>query len=99
MFREAVLTKPAEAIDLAEMLARLPRRIDDVIDRYAEQTPHHPALVEDTVTLSYRELHDAVGKIAAALQSLGIRPGDRIMVVSENCIALAGLLFSARRID
>src|ERR1700728_4296131 len=99
MFREAVLAKPAEAIDIAEMLSRLPRRIHDVIDQYAAQTPHHPALVEDTVTWSYRELHNAVEKIAAALQSLGIRPGDRIMIVSENCIALAGLLFAASRID
>jgi long-chain acyl-CoA synthetase len=99
MFREAVLAKPAEAIDIAEMLSRLPRRVHEVIDQYAAQTPQHPALVENTVTWSYRELHDAVRKIAAALQSLGIRPGDRIMIVSENCIALAGLLFAASRID
>ena len=99
MFREAVLAKPAEAIDIAEMLSRLPRRVHDVIDQYAAQTPQHPALVENTVTWSYRELHDAVRKIAAALRSLGIRPGDRIMIVSENCIALAGLLLAASRID
>ena len=99
MFREAVLAKPAEAIDIAEMLSRLPRRVHDVIDQYAAQTPQHPALVENTVTWSYRELHDAVRKIAAALRSLGIRPGDRIMIVSENCIAVAGLLFAASRID
>src|SRR5580692_4520250 len=99
MFREAVLTKPAQAIDIAEMLARLPRRIHDIVDRYAAQTPDHPALVEDTVIWNYRELRDAVRKIGAALQSLGIRPGDRIMIVSENCIALAGLLFAASRID
>jgi long-chain acyl-CoA synthetase len=99
MFREAVLAKPAEAIDIAEMLSRLPRRVHDVIDQHAAQTPQHPALVETTVTWSYRELRDAVQKIAAALRSLGIRPGDRIMIVSENCIALAGLLFAASRID
>src|ERR1700677_3745386 len=99
MFREAVLAKPAETIDIAEMLSRLPRRVHDVIDQYAAQTPHRQALVEDAVTWNYRELHDAVRKIAAALRSLGIRPGDRIMIVSENCIALAGLLFAASRID
>jgi long-chain acyl-CoA synthetase len=99
MFREAVLAKPAETIDIAEMLSRLPRRVHDVIDQYAAQTPHRQALVEDAVTWNYRELHDAVRKIAAALRSLGIRPGDRIMIVSENCIAVAGLLFAASRID
>src|SRR6202165_3891475 len=69
------------------------------MDQFAENTPDQPALVEDNTTWSYRELHCAVGQIAAALQALGIRPGDRMMIVSENCIALAGLLLAASRID
>jgi len=93
------LAKPAEAIDIAEILASLPPRIHQVMDQFAENTPHQPALVEDAATWSYRELHQAVGQIAAALQSFGIRPGDRMMIVSENCIALAGLLLAASRID
>lgn len=93
------MAKPAEAIDIAEILASLPRRIDDVVDQYAETTPDHPALVEDAMTWSYRELRHAVGQIATALDSIGIRPGDRLMIVSENCIALAALLLAASRID
>ncbi len=93
------MAKPAEAIDIAEILASLPPRIHQVMDQFAETTPHQPALIEDDATWSYRELHQAVGQIAAALQSLGIRPGDRMMIVSENCIALAGLLLAASRID
>jgi long-chain acyl-CoA synthetase len=96
---EVVLAKPAEAIDIAEILASLPPRIHQVMDQFAEHTPDQPALVEDTTTWSYRELQRAVGRIAAALQALGIRPGDRLMIVSENCIALAGLLLAASRID
>ena len=92
------MAKPAEAIDIAEILASLPPRIHQVMDQFAENTPHQPALVEDAATWSYRELHQAVGQIAAALQSFGIRPGDRMMIVSENCIALAGLLLAASRI-
>jgi long-chain acyl-CoA synthetase len=94
------LAKPAQAIDIAKILASVPRRIHEVLEQHAEQTPDHPALVEDIMmTWSYRELHHAVGQIAMALHSLGIRPGDRIMIVSENCIALASLLFAASRID
>jgi long-chain acyl-CoA synthetase len=93
------LAKPAEAIDIAEILARVPRRLHEVMDEFSEATPDHPALVEDSVTWSYRELHHAVRQIATALQSLGIQPGDRMMIVSENCIALAGLLLAASRID
>ena len=33
------------------------------------------------------------------LRALGIRAGDRMMIVSENCIALACLLFAASRLD
>src|ERR1700688_4186157 len=98
-FWEAVVAKPVEAIDVVEILASLPRRIHQVMDQFAENTPDQPALVEDTTTWSYRELHCAVRQIAAALQSLGIRPGDRMMIVSENCVALAGLLLAASRID
>jgi acyl-CoA synthetase (AMP-forming)/AMP-acid ligase II len=94
------LAKPAQAIDIAKILASVPRRIHEVLEQHAEQTPDHPALVEDIMmTWSYRELHHAVGQIAMALHSLGIRPGDRIMIVSENCIALASLLLAASRID
>src|SRR6202790_4453890 len=98
-FWEAVVAQPVEAIDVVEILASLPRRIHQVMDQFAENTPDQPALVEDNTTWSYRQLHCAVRQIAAALQSLGIRPGDRIMIVSENCIALAGLLLAASRID
>jgi long-chain acyl-CoA synthetase len=96
---EVVLAEPAEAIDIAEILASLPPRIHQVMDQFAQNTSDQPALVEDATTWSYRELQHAVGQIATALQSLGIRPGDRMMIVSENCIALAGLLLAASRID
>ena len=49
--------------------------------------------------LDYRELDRAVTEIAADLGSLGIRAGDRMIIVSENCIALAALLLAASRID
>jgi acyl-CoA synthetase (AMP-forming)/AMP-acid ligase II len=93
------LAKPAEAIEVADILAGLPRRIHQVMDQFAENTPDQPALVEDAATWSYRELQDALGKIAVSLQALGIRPGDRMMIVSENCIALAALLLAASRIN
>ncbi|MHC2644991.1 AMP-binding protein [Bradyrhizobium liaoningense] len=37
--------------------------------------------------------------IASDLAALGVRAGDRMMVTSENCIALAGLLIAAIRLD
>jgi acyl-CoA synthetase (AMP-forming)/AMP-acid ligase II len=93
------LVKTAEAIGSAEMLADLPPRFHQVINWRVADAPEHAALVEDGRAWTYGELHQAVHQIAMALQSLGIRPGDRMMIVSENSIALAGLLLAASRID
>ncbi|MGN6287541.1 MAG: class I adenylate-forming enzyme family protein [Afipia sp.] len=87
-----------DVVEVAEILANLPKRIDQAMDRAVAMTPDHPALVEGDTVWTYRQLKLAVDDTAAALQSLGIRPGDRMMIVSENCIALAALLFGASRI-
>jgi long-chain acyl-CoA synthetase len=88
-----------QEIAAADVLAELPNRIHEVIDRHVKQTPDRPALIEDGSALSYRELDRAVRETADALDALGIRAGDRMMIVSENCIALACLLLAASRLD
>ncbi|WP_349631537.1 class I adenylate-forming enzyme family protein [Bradyrhizobium tropiciagri] len=77
----------------------LPNRIHEVIDRHVAATPDHPALIDDTIRLTYRELDRTVGGVAEALRGLGIRAGDRMMIVSENSIPLACLLLAASRLD
>jgi long-chain acyl-CoA synthetase len=93
------LETPVQEIAAADVLASLPARIHEVIDRHVAETPDRPALIEDGAGLSYRELDRALTQTAEALRALGIRAGDRIMIVSENCIALACLLFAASRLD
>ena len=82
-----------------EIAALLPRRMHEVMDRFVQDSPDHIALVEDGSAWSYRELDKHVGELARQLASLGVRAGDRMMIVSENCIALAALLFAASRLD
>lgn len=38
-----------------------------------------------TVTMTLTELHEAAGRLAAALHAGGIRPGDRIGILAANC--------------
>src|SRR5437879_2181763 len=83
----------------SEITNALPHRIHEVVDHYVDATPDRTALIEDNATLTYRELDRAVGATADALRALGIRAGDRMMIVSENSIALACLLFAASRLD
>ncbi|WP_245474891.1 AMP-binding protein [Bradyrhizobium sp. Leo121] len=87
------------AAPAAEILANLPNRIHEVIDRHVAATPDRTALIDDGGSLTYRELDRAIGGTADALRALGIRAGDRIMIVSENAIPLACLLFAASRLD
>jgi long-chain acyl-CoA synthetase len=89
----------SEAIEIDELAASLPRRLHAVMDRFVKETPDQVALVEDGVAWSYRELDGHVGDVARQLAVLGVRAGDRVMIVSENCIALAALLFAASRLD
>jgi acyl-CoA synthetase (AMP-forming)/AMP-acid ligase II len=89
----------SEAISLDEIAAGLPSRIHDVTAGPAAEAPNRTALVEDGASWSYRDLEQRVGEIATVLSSLGIRPGDRMIIVSENCIALAVLLLAASRLD
>jgi long-chain acyl-CoA synthetase len=83
----------------AQILDALPSRIHEVIDRHAVDIPERIALVEDGQAWTYGQLHRAVGEVADGLTDIGVRPGDRIMLVSENSITLACLLLAASRID
>ncbi len=47
--------------------------------------------------LTYAELHQRVGRLAQALQILGVRPGDRVAIVQRNGPALFETLFACFR--
>jgi acyl-CoA synthetase (AMP-forming)/AMP-acid ligase II len=83
---------------LAEILARLPLRISDVASHWTQHSPDHPALVEASGVWTYAQLESAVASARAWLQDSGIRPGDRVMVVCENCRAFVAILLAAARI-
>ena len=93
------MAKQSEAISLAEIAAEIPGRIHQVLEPHVSSTPDRVALIEEGASWTYRELDRSVTDIAAALKSLGVRAGDRMIIVSENCIALAALLLAASRID
>jgi long-chain acyl-CoA synthetase len=82
-----------------EIVNSLPHRIHEVMDPYVVASPDRTALIDDNATLTYRELDRAVGGTMEALRALGVRAGDRVMLVSENSIPLACLLFAASRLD
>ena len=54
------------------------------LQRTATEHPEHTALKLDEFTLSYQELAQKAARVAGWLQTLGVRPGDRVAVLLPN---------------
>jgi long-chain acyl-CoA synthetase len=84
---------------ISEILKNLPPRISDVVAPWAAQSPDHPALVEESGTWTYRQLADAIDHARTWLVESGVSPGDRLMLVCENCRAFVAFLLAAASLD
>jgi long-chain acyl-CoA synthetase len=80
-------------------VAVTPVRVSDVVTPWAERSPDHPALVEGTGTWTYAQLASAIADTQSWLRDLNARPGDRVMIVGENCRAFVTILLAAAGID
>ena len=74
-------------------------RVHQVLDRWVREQPEAPALRDAQVRLNYAQLDDASRAAADQLAQLGVRAGDRVLVVGENCVALGVLVMALSRID
>ncbi|MCU6497321.1 AMP-binding protein [Rugamonas sp. A1-17] len=88
-----------EPLDTDRLLAALPARLGGIPRRWAAHSPHAPALHDGARHWSYAELTAAIDETANLLRALELRPGDRLMVVGENCVAQVALIFAAADID
>jgi acyl-CoA synthetase (AMP-forming)/AMP-acid ligase II len=86
-------------IDIDQLLAGLPSRISAIPQRWAGSAPQRTALHDGVRHWSYAELADTVDACGEMLRQLGVRAGDRLMVVGENCVAQIALTFAAASID
>ena len=50
----------------------------------AERSPQALALVDGALRWTYAQWRDEIGRAVAALNSLGIRPGDRLLSILQN---------------
>src|SRR5580700_7818532 len=83
----------------SDVLRTLPDRISEVIKPWVAQSPDRLALVESAGTWTYRQLSFAVDEARAWLLNAGVRPGDRVMIVCENCRALVAILLASASLD
>src|SRR6267378_7563471 len=84
---------------VSEILATLPPHISDVVKPWAERSPDHPALVEASGTWTYKQLAAVIARTQEWLIECGVRPGDRVMIVCENCRAFVAILLALAGLD
>ena len=82
-----------------EMLSTLPLHISELVNGWVKRSPGRTALVEASGSWTYQQLASAVAETETWLRGLEVRPGDRVMVVGENCRALVALFLALVRID
>lgn len=92
-------SRDGDLADTPRLLAALPRRISDIPAVGATRAPDDVALRDRDRSWSFAALEQVTAEVARALTAAGMRPGDRVMVVGENCAALVVLLFGIARID
>ena len=80
-------------------LATLPARVHLLIEPWVAATPDAIAVSDATGALSYRAFAQAGARLAAQLRQEGIKPGDRLILICENCVAAALFIFAASRCD
>lgn len=62
-----------------------PYNLLDALERTVETYPENTALWCGGESWTYREFRDRVARAASGLDRLGVRPGDRIAVLGDNC--------------
>jgi acyl-CoA synthetase (AMP-forming)/AMP-acid ligase II len=71
--------------------------IQDVLEHYSRTQPSRVALVSSKEEVTYRELRDRVGGVAAVLRSGGIGKGDRVAILAQNSVLYLETLFAVTR--
>jgi len=76
----------------------------NAVDRHLKTRPDQPALIYVSTetgaerTYSFRELHGEVQRAAAALQSLGVKKGDRVLIYMPMIAEAAFAMLACARI-
>jgi len=64
----------------------------------AELNPHREALVYENSRLNFRQLNERASRTANALLQLGVRPGERVAILAQNCIEYYDTYFGGAKI-
>src|SRR5512144_3264542 len=69
-------------------------RLEQLTSRWAGVRGGGLAISDERGEWTWRELEHGRKQLAELLLTLGVRAGDRVMVVAENCATLVAVLFA-----
>lgn len=71
--------------------------LPQLLEQTAAKSPAQTALIYFGAKLSYGQLLEHVNRLAAGLQTLGVKPGDRVALLMPNCPQFVISYFGALR--
>src|ERR1039457_4606285 len=71
--------------------------LPQLLEQTAAKSSRATALVYFGATISYEQLRDHANRLAAGLQALGVRKGDRVALMMPNCPQFVISYFGALR--
>lgn len=75
-----------------------PSRLHEIFDQRLAETPDAPLLFLPGETLSISALGGLVDRIEAELRDDGVLPGDRVLIIAENCPEHIALIIACSRV-
>ena len=73
--------------------------VQDIIKNNARKRSSAQALIfEDGAYLTWADLHQRSGAIAAVLRRVGVSPGDRVTVLAKNCLEMIEIYIACCRL-
>lgn len=75
-------------------------RIHDTLSAVAAAKPDALAMIDHRdASYCWSDLQAATAEAKAVLSAQGVKPGDRVVMVFENCLAVCAFLFAASQLD
>ena len=68
--------------------------LGEAFARSARKNPSKTAIIDDKGRLTYGQLNERVNRLVNGLKGLGFRKGDRVAVLSRNCIPMMEIILA-----
>jgi len=72
--------------------------VGDILTHNNMRFPDKLGLVDERLRLTWGQVNGRVNRLANAMLGLGVKKGDRVAILSENCVPFAEILFAVAKL-